>query len=88
MPTGSRSAAARSSAPWRLSLIHILLKPIFQFFPSAITGSIYSFGYTLLVGVLMNFVMGMGASRLMLKSVSKFKCFGSKWLYGGKKDEE
>ena len=70
------------------SMFATLLKPIFQFFPSAITGSIYSFGYTLLVGVIMNFVMGMGASRLMLKSVSKFKCFGSKWLYGGKKDEE
>ena len=44
---------------------------------------LYSFGYTLLVGNIGNFIMGVGASRLMLKSVSGFKCFRNKWLYGG-----
>lgn len=47
------------------------------------TGAIYSFGYTLLVGVIFNFVMGVYASRSMLKSLSRFKIFRKKWLYGG-----
>ena len=37
------------------------------------TGSIYAFGYTLLVGVISNFLMGIAAARLMLKSISGFK---------------
>lgn len=52
-------------------------------FGASTTGSVYSFGYTLLVGNIGNFIMGVGASRLMLKSVSGFKCFRNKWLYGG-----
>jgi len=50
--------------------------------PSTV-GSIYSFGYTLLVGVIFNFVMGVYASRLMLKSLSNFKIFRNRKLYGG-----
>lgn len=53
-------------------------------FGPSTTGVIYSFGYTLLVGVISNFVMGVGASRLMLKSISRFKFARKKWLYGGK----
>ena len=49
------------------------------------TGLIYAFGYTLLVGVISNFIMGVGASRLMLRSVSGFKFLRNKRLYGGKK---
>lgn len=49
------------------------------------TGLIYAFGYTLLVGVIGNFIMGVGASRLMLKSISGYKCLRNKRLYGGKK---
>ncbi len=49
------------------------------------TGLIYAFGYTLLVGVIANFIMGVGASRLMLKSVSGYKFLRNKRLYGGKK---
>ncbi len=49
------------------------------------TGLIYAFGYTLLVGVIANFIMGVGASRLMLRSVSGFKFLRNKRLYGGKK---
>lgn len=52
-------------------------------FGPSTTGSVYSFGYTLLVGNIGNFIMGVGASRLMLKSISGFKCFRNKWLYGG-----
>ena len=49
------------------------------------TGLIYAFGYTLLVGVIANFIMGVGASRLMLRSVSGYKFLRNKRLYGGKK---
>ena len=58
-----------------------------MFGPST-TGVIYSFGYTLLIGVISNFIMGIGASRLMLRSISRFKICRKKWLYGGAKNEE
>lgn len=60
-----------------------LLTPFLWMFPAATTGAIYSFGYTLLVGVILNFVMGVTASRIMLKSLSRFKIFRKRWLYGG-----
>ncbi|MBQ5439456.1 MAG: protein translocase subunit SecD [Clostridia bacterium] len=49
------------------------------------TGSIYAFGYTLLVGVISNFIMGIAAARLMLKSISGFKFLRNTRLYGGAK---
>lgn len=49
------------------------------------TGLIYAFGYTLLVGVIANFIMGVGASRLMLRSISGLKFLRNRRLYGGKK---
>ena len=60
-----------------------LLHPLFQFFGATTEGVIYSFGYTLLVGLIMNFIMGVFAARLMTMSLSKFKCFQNKKLYGG-----
>lgn len=61
-----------------------IMSPIMSLLGSAITGSIYSFGYTLLVGTIFNLVMGVVASKLMLKSISKFKVFRKPWFYGGK----
>lgn len=58
---------------------------IFFFFSPATQGAVYSFGYMLLVGVILNFVCGVTASRLMLKSISKFKCFRNPKFYGGAK---
>ncbi len=52
---------------------------------NTITGSIYSFGYTLLIGVIFNFIFGVGASRLMLKGISRFKGLRKPTLYGGVK---
>lgn len=62
-----------------------LLKPILMWFPAATTGSIYSFGYTLFVGIIFNFLVGVTASRLMLKSISRFKFLRKPWLLGGKR---
>lgn len=65
------------------SLFARLLSPIFSVFGPATAGTIYSFGYTLLVGVILNFLMGVTATKLMLKSLSRFKPFRKLWLYGG-----
>ena len=58
---------------------------LFSWLPVSTTGSMYSFGYTLLLGVITNFVMGLGATRVMLRSVSRFKIFRNPWLYGGER---
>ncbi len=54
-------------------------------FGASTTGTIYAFGYTLLMGVISNFVMGVFFSRVMLKSVAGFKCLRKNWLFGGAK---
>ncbi len=68
------------------SIIAKIFSPIMSLLGSSITGSIYSFGYTLLVGVIFNFIMGITASKLMLKSISQFKFLRKPWLYGGEKN--
>ncbi len=56
---------------------------LYGLFGASTTGSIYSFGYTLLIGIIGNFLFGVTATRLMTKSISGFKFARSKWLYGG-----
>ena len=65
------------------SVFGTLLSPVFSVFGASTAGTIYSLGYTLLVGILLNFVFGIFCSRLMLSSLSKFKCFKKRKLYGG-----
>ncbi len=60
-----------------------LLHVFFMAFGATTEGVIYSFGYTLLVGIILNFLMGVFASKLMVTSLAKFKCFKNKKLYGG-----
>lgn len=62
-----------------------ILSPILRWFPASTTGAIYSFGYTLFVGIIFNFLMGMTASRLMLRSVARFKFLRKPWLLGGER---
>lgn len=59
-----------------------LLTPFLWMFGTSTTGAIYSFGYTLLVGVILNFIMGVAASRIMISSLSGFKILRKRWLYG------
>jgi len=66
------------------SFIAKIFSPIMSLLGSQITGSIYSFGYTLLVGTIFNLVMGVLASKWMLKSISQLKFLRKPWLYGGK----
>lgn len=61
---------------------------IFPFLGSSITGSIYSFGYTLLVGTVFNLIMGVWAVSKMLKSISRFKFARASWLYPRPKSEQ
>ena len=58
---------------------------LFSWLPVSTTGAVYSFGYTLLIGVVTNFVMGIWLSRVMLRSVSRLKAFRKPWLYGGER---
>lgn len=60
-----------------------LLAFLFRWFGVSTEGTIFAFGFTLLTGVIYNFIMGVVASRLMLTSLSKFKCFQNRKLYGG-----
>ncbi len=55
----------------------------FSWLPVSTTGSVYAFGYTLLIGVFTNFIFGMWLSRVMLRSVSRLKIFRKPWFYGG-----
>ena len=65
------------------SLFSQLLSWVFFMFGPSTAGTIYSFGYTLVTGVLLNFIMGVLASRLMLMSLSRFKPLRNKKFYGG-----
>ena len=56
----------------------------FMFGPST-AGTIYSFGFTLLTGTVLNLFFGVLCSRLMLMSLSGFKAFRNPRLYGGAK---
>ncbi len=69
------------------SICSIILTPIFTWFGVSTAGSIYSFGYTLAVGVVLNFVFAIFTTRLMTMSLSRFKVFRKAALYGGKKAE-
>ncbi len=60
----------------------ILNKTIFFMFGATAEGVVYSFGITLLAGVILNFIMGVFFARIMVTSLSKFKCFQNKKLYG------
>lgn len=48
------------------------------------SGSMLSFGYSLLVGVILNGLTGVTASRLMIGSLSQYKKLQNPWLYGKK----
>lgn len=63
-----------------------IFSPLMSLFGSSITGSIYSFGYTLLIGVIFNLIMGVLASKYMLRSISQLKCMRNPAFYGGKKN--
>lgn len=79
------------------SIFSTVLSPIFSLFGlifnlfgvnigAVTTGNIYSFGYTLLVGIIFNFIMGVLLSNLMRQGAIKIKAFRKPWLFGGEKE--
>ncbi len=59
-----------------------LLSIFFKAFGPSTVGMIYSFGFTLLVGVILNLAFGVFASRVMLRSLSKQSFLRNPALYG------
>ncbi len=63
-----------------------VFNPIFFWFGPSTAGTVYSFGFTLLTSVLLNFVFGVWATRVMIRGAVHCKALCNPWLYGGKKD--
>ncbi len=59
-----------------------LLHFVFFAFGPSTAGTIYAFGYTLLTGVLLNFVFGVFATRVMIRGAASIKALRNPWLYG------
>ena len=63
-----------------------VFNPLFFWFGPSTAGTVYSFGFTLLTSVLLNFVFGVWATRVMIRGAVHCKALRNPWLYGGKKD--
>ena len=62
-----------------------LFTPIFAWFGPSTAGTIYSFGFTLLTSVLLNFVFGVFATRVMIRGASRVKALRNPGFYGAPK---
>ncbi|MGN0653771.1 MAG: preprotein translocase subunit SecD [Oscillospiraceae bacterium] len=69
------------------SFFATLLSPVFRWFGASTEGTVYSLGFTLIAGIILNFVMAVTASKLMLLSLSRFKALRNPVLYGGVKKD-
>jgi Preprotein translocase subunit SecD len=49
------------------------------------SGALLSFGYTLVTGVIMNFIAGVTASRIMIRSISTFESLRRPQFFGARK---
>lgn len=79
----SRGFTAILDSNLTVIIVAVILMAVFgTWFGASTEGTIYSFGYTLLAGVIMNFIMACWATRLMTISLSKFKCFRKPSFYG------
>ena len=65
-----------------------VFNPVFRWFGASTAGTVYSFGFTLLTSVLLNFVFGVFATRIMLRGASRIQALRSPWLYGGARSGE
>ena len=63
-----------------------VFNPIFFWFGPSTAGTVYSFGFTLLTSVLLNFVFGVWATRVMIRGAVHFKPLRKAWLFGDKKE--
>lgn len=82
----SRGFTAVLDSNLTVIIVAVILMLVFgTWFGASTDGTIYSFGFTLLVGVIMNFIMACWATRMMTTSLSRFKVFKKPWFYGGEK---
>lgn len=65
-----------------------LLHFLFFSLSSTTNSEIYSFGFTLMVGVILNLIMGVVATKLMVMSLSSFKCFQKPAFYASLKSKK
>lgn len=83
----SRGFTAVLDSNLTVIIVAVILMLVFgTWFGASTDGTIYSFGFTLLVGVIMNFIMACWATRMMTTSLSRFKVFKKPWFYGGEKN--
>lgn len=84
----SRGFTAILDSNLTVIIVALILMAVFgTWFGATTEGTVYSFGYTLLAGVIMNFIMACWATRMMTIGLSKFRCFRKPSLYGvSKKD--
>ena len=69
------------SAVFDGNITTVLVAVVLMIFGS---GAMLSFGYTLLTGVLLNFISGITCSKLLVTSLSRYNVFKKNFLYGGK----
>ena len=79
----SRGFTAILDSNLTVIIVALILMAVFgTWFGASTEGTVYSFGYTLLAGVIMNFIMACWATRMMTIGLSKFKCFRKPGYYG------
>lgn len=84
----SRGFTAILDSNLTVIIVALILMAVFgTWFGATTEGTVYSFGYTLLAGVIMNFIMACWATRMMTIGLSKFRCFRKTALYGVSKAE-
>lgn len=84
----SRGFTAILDSNLTVIIVALILMAVFgTWFGATTEGTVYSFGYTLLAGVIMNFIMACWATRMMTIGLSKFKCFRKTGFYGVGKAE-
>lgn len=65
-----------------------VLYPFLFMFPVSTSGEVYSFGFTLFAGIVFNFIVGVFATRLMIRSATRFRFLRKPWLLGGKRHDK
>ena len=79
----SRGFTAILDSNLTVIIVALILMAVFgTWFGATTEGTVYSFGYTLLAGVIMNFIMACWATRMMTIGLSKFKFFRKSGWYG------
>ena len=79
----SRGFTAILDSNLTVIIVALILMAVFgTWFGATTEGTVYSFGYTLLAGVIMNFIMACWATRMMTIGLSKFKCFRKSGWFG------